>query len=245
MSGCSFIRLGPLLLLVGCAHASTASTEGWQAASSEYFRVYAPGGYARPAAVRLENLRRELARQFPPTKGPTQPIEVLVLPSMDDIGAIRKGAVGLTRYSDDGLVILMSVEAIAAAEMFEQVVAHELTHYLSAYAVRHQPRWLSDGLAGVLETLLIGENGGVAVGRALPWRVASLRQTLMNSDWGVDHRGKTLEWLWGWSEPGFDDADSDQAYSLSWAWMHLLINRHPQQLQAFYAGLNRDRKSVV
>jgi hypothetical protein len=238
-------------LLGACAHGpatASANTAGWHAVKTPHFRVYtdAPEAQARAQALRLESLRASLLLAFPPGTDTPLPVEVVVFASRDALSwFVSPRQLGYTRYSDSELRIVMSAEAFADGEsQFTATVAHELTHYLSQYAVKQQPRWLAEGLATFLETLTLTADGRAVFGRA-PYAKLVLVRQLFGQERSVYGQRETMPWLWQWSAlplaqvRALPEDQESGSYALAWAWLHLLMNQRRPQLDAFFAGLNR------
>src|SRR5581483_2245828 len=192
-------------LLGACAHGPStagANAAGWHAVKTPHFRVYtdAPEAQARAQALKLESLRASLLLAFPPGTDTPLPVEVVVFASRDELSwFVSPRQLGYTRYSDSELRIVMSAEAFAEGEsQFTATVAHELTHYLSQYAVKQQPRWLAEGLATFLETLTLTPDGRAVFGRA-PYAKLMLVRQLFGQERSVYGQRETLPWLWQWS----------------------------------------------
>jgi hypothetical protein len=237
-----------LSLTVACAHVTAPreplSAEGWEEATTLHFRVHAGDGRSRAHAQRLEAMRAALLRQLPAPSASALRVEVVVFPSREEMKwFVAPRQLGYTHCDESGLRIVMSAEAFADEEsQFTAAVAHELTHYVSQYSIRHQPRWVGEGLANFLETVTFQPNGDIYIGRPL-WHTLQYSRQLFQDPWA--RGGNTLPWLWQWSEMSYDDtrrlpAHQDAgSYALSWAWMHLLINQYRPRLEAFFAALNR------
>ena len=158
-------------LLCACAHGpATARSDGWHEVKTSHFRLYAdaPAQRAQEMALHLESLRSALLQGFPAGLTTPLPVEVVVFASRDDLSwFVTPRQLGYTRYSDSELRIVMSAEAFGEGEtQFTATVAHELTHYLSQYAIKQQPRWVAEGLATFMETLTLTRDGQAVFGRA-------------------------------------------------------------------------------
>jgi hypothetical protein len=232
-------------LLCACAHGpATARSDGWHEVKTSHFRLYAdaPAQRAQEMALHLESLRAALLQGFPAGLTTPLPVEVVVFASRDDLSwFVTARQLGYTRYSDSELRIVMSAEAFGEGEtQFTATVAHELTHYLSQYAVKQQPRWVAEGLATFMETLTLTRDGQAVFGRAPYAKLMHIRGLFAQERGARD----TLPWLWQWSEMRLSDVralgeeEESGSYALAWAWMHLLMNQHRAELDAFFAALN-------
>jgi hypothetical protein len=237
-----------VLLAAACAHAPTGPhTSDWHEVKTPHFHLFAdaPEPRARDMALHLEALRAALLQGFPPGLQTPLPVEVLVFASREELSwFVSPRQLGYTRYSDSELRIVMSAVAFGEGEsQFTATVAHELTHYLSQYAVKQQPRWVAEGLATFMETLTLTHDGQAVFGRAPYTKLMLLRGLFAQERMGYAQR-ETLPWLWQWSEMTLAQiralpADQESgSYALAWAWIHLLMNQHRAQLDAFFAGLN-------
>jgi hypothetical protein len=233
-------------LLSACAHgpATTARSDGWHEVRTTHFHLFAdaPAPRAQEMALHLESLRSALLQGFPAGLTTPLPVEVVVFASRDDLSwFVTPRQLGYTRYSDSELRIVMSAEAFGEGEsQFTATVAHELTHYLSQYAIKQQPRWVAEGLATFMETLTLTRDGQAVFGRA-PYAKLMHVRTLFNQERGTRD---TLPWLWQWSDMHLSEVralgeeEESGSYALAWAWMHLLMNQHRAELDAFFAALN-------
>ena len=133
------------------------------------------------------------------------------------------------RADDAGPVIVLPG---VFAEAQRIVVAHEITHHVTAQVFARQPRWFSEGLACFMETVgSSGPNNTPTLGgiprylyaRAYPYH-GGAGKVLVASDL-VD--------------------DTGQQYAVAWALVHLLVNRHPQELGQLQARFARGQDPAV
>lgn len=111
------------------------------------------------------------------------------------------------------------------AEAQRIVVAHELTHHLTAQVFARQPRWFSEGLACLMETAGASgpDNTPTLLGVPRHWMKLAF-----------PYHGGAGEVL---TATDLVD-DTGRPYAVAWALVHFLLNRHPQefgQLQARFA----------
>jgi tetratricopeptide (TPR) repeat protein len=124
---------------------------------------------------------------------------------------------------------------------------HELTHFLSTYALARQPRWLSEGLAEYLETLRLSPDGSTAVvGSPHPGALYEMSGIL---DWVEDNQGMlTRDPARAWSmqhvlrwdrmqESGEEDRKILYMYAGSWLLVHWLIDERPEAFAAYQSLL--------
>lgn len=119
---------------------------------------------------------------------------------------------------------------------------HELSHYLSTYALLRQPRWLSEGLAEFLETLRVSEDGKTAVvGAPNREAIREMRRVLTYARTGRENAWR-MRRLFTWErEPttGEEDRLLAAMYAGSWLLVHWLHHERPQQFAAYQALLAR------
>lgn len=121
---------------------------------------------------------------------------------------------------------------LASYEETTSVLKHELTHYLSAYIYRRQPRWFSEGLAEYLETLRYSEDG----------KSATVGEVNFQALWGYNTRRSNLgvadAFAWG-GKNSKPESDVAGLYGLSWLLVHWLNNTHPQEFARFQLLLSK------
>ncbi len=224
--------LAPLLLAAIAARAQDfrcpdRGGPAWREIRSPHIRLQTdlPSGKAQDLARELERMyevvRHGLFRTPPPSPGA---LRVVAFRSEDEYRLFAQRNVSAYYQAGDesGPVIVMPG---VFAEAQRIVVAHELTHHVTAQAFARQPPWFSEGLACFMET--VGSSGpgntptlgGVPRylhARAYPYH-GGAGKVLLASDL-VD--------------------DSGRQYAVAWALVHFLVNRHPRefgQLQARFA----------
>ncbi|AGC47105.1 hypothetical protein MYSTI_05829 [Myxococcus stipitatus DSM 14675] len=228
-----------LVLAVGCATPrALCPREGgdtWTEVQSRHFRVRTN---LRPAAAaetarELELLRRALLFAWGPDFAPEDFVDVVILRDLKELSEFTQGHFsGHKRATDRGsLLILSGHDDVPGRKPSLQLQAHELTHHLSDYVLLHRPKWLSEGLAGYLETVELTPDGSQAIlGRPSPWNLERVRE-----DGWLD-----LDALWDWDGKSVTDPDAQARYYASaWLWVHYLINKHPSRFDAFQALLAR------
>lgn len=218
------------LLLAGCAHTrAECSVHGgpaWREITSEHFLVSTDlePAAARAAALELEKARKALLLAMNTRVDPPERLTAIVLRSRSELAEFRDHILGFMTFDDRGPLIVVAGTAYFVESAPDlRVVTHEMTHLFAAHSFARQPRWFSEGLAGYLETMLsnTGTNE-VLLGDAHLERLEYARYS------GV----LPLAALWTW-----DPKKLDEDYASSWLWVHFLINRHPEELGAFEAGL--------
>jgi len=187
---------------------------------------------AKEAAHELEMLRQGLLQAWGGSFDPPGTVDIIVLhnrSALEEFTNIR--IEGFSTSTEDGPLLVLAGHAYALSEATADITtqAHELTHYLSELALVRQPRWLSEGLAGYLETIALRpERREVILGR--------LHEPFYNL---VRRQGwRTLEELWEWERKGMlGTAESRQYYASSWLWVHFFISRHGARFEDFQKRL--------
>jgi hypothetical protein len=107
----------------------------------------------------------------------------------------------------------------------EEVIKHELVHYLSAKVMPRQPLWLAEGMASYFETLdYDADKAEVRVGRPPPDLLAIAQQVV---------RVPLPQLL------AADKIEGERSvfYASAWAAVHFLMNRHLDELSAYEKAL--------
>jgi hypothetical protein len=108
----------------------------------------------------------------------------------------------------------------------QEVVRHELVHYLSGKIIRNQPPWLSEGLATYYETIEYDESAGrITVGRPSPLRLRFVQQT------GVSGIASTL------TATRIERDNADRFYAAAWITTHYLMNHRPEAMLGYQKAL--------
>jgi hypothetical protein len=114
----------------------------------------------------------------------------------------------------------------------QQVIKHELVHYLSHKVIPNQPRWLSEGLATYYETIEYDADAGrITVGRPSPERLRGAQRASVAN----------IEAMFAAQTIGGDD-DAGRFYAAAWVTMHYLINHRAMALVGYQKAL-RERAS--
>ncbi len=238
---CRMALLGLVLsVLSGCTNMrALCPLEGgrpWVEVRGPHFsvRTNLDADTAQEATRELELLRQGLLQAWAGTFDPPGTVEVIVLrnPSaLEEFTNIR--IEGFSTTTADGPVLVLAGNAYAFSEAPADVgtQAHELTHYLSAFALVRQPRWLSEGLAAYLESIsLRPEKHEVILGGLH----APFLRHVRRSGW------RTLDELWAWDgKELLSTAESRQYYASSWLWVHFFISRHGHRFDDFQMRLTR------
>lgn len=248
------LLLAILTLSTGClgprlARCPADGGSSWRALESEHFTLKTdlPSPEAHEAVARLERLRAALlAAAWPEAHDrPMEKVTVYVLGKSQDFENLFPSRLdGLFSRNNGELSIFIhgspSTWSAGTREGSLSTVKHELAHYLSAYFLLRQPRWLSEGLAGFLQTLELSEDGKTAtVGKPYPeaavWMDYQLqlvrnRQVLSWSAWSV----------FNWDSRKVDSYTPRQLYgyyATSWLLVHWLSNTRPEGFAKYQARL--------
>ncbi|WP_407692920.1 hypothetical protein [Pyxidicoccus xibeiensis] len=226
LSGCTGVR----------AVCPLEGGRAWVEVRSSHFNVRTnlDAETAEEATRELEMLRQGLLQAWGGSFDPPGAVEVIVLSNraaMEEFTNVR--IEGFSATTSDGPVLVMAGNAYVLSEQSadQGTQAHELTHYLSEFALVRQPRWLSEGLASYLESIALRpERQEVILGRLH----GPFFQHVHRSGW------RTLDELWEWDGKGLlSTAESRQYYASSWLWVHFLISRHADRFEDFQMRLMR------
>lgn len=219
------------LLASGCFKKIECTTHGgdpWVSATTQHFRVRTSLGTAEARAYgqRAEELRAAmLAVSAFGSDDPVSPLIELVVVSrhehlveFHDFSPCAMNGRPLILVSDE------DERARAQGARFVRALptsslAHQLAHRLFAEALLGSPRWMTEGHAQYLDTIVPAkETSSASVGAGGSARVANAADGLL-----------PLAGLWAWNTPGrmissnFDAGDQPRHYGSSWAWMHFLM----------------------
>ncbi len=190
---------------------------------------------ARDTALYLERTRSALlAAGWPHAQPPEDNIKAFVLRDdveFEQLFALRFGGMFLRRNFTQ---FVLFYGRPANAGWFSQRVGatlkHELTHHLSAYFLRHQPAWLSEGIASYMETLEISDDGTSAVvGFSNPHLLGVLPARAQD--------------ILAWNHRPPEDVDSVRLYAGSWLLVHWLMNVRPEKLADLQQRLSKGEEA--
>jgi hypothetical protein len=106
----------------------------------------------------------------------------------------------------------------------QQVINHELVHYLSRLVMPRQPLWLSEGLASYYETIEFDTGTGrITVGKPAPERLRF-----------AQHGGLNIEKMFAATEVG---EDAGAFYAAAWITTHYLMNHHGSAFNGYEKAL--------
>ncbi len=185
-----------------------------------------PSGKAQELAKEIERMYEVvlygLFRAPPPMLGL---LRVVALRSQEEFGLFApKNAAAFYRAGDVYGPTIVMPGVFAEAQRI--VVAHEITHHVTAQIFARQPRWFSEGLAGYMETVgSSGPNNAPTMG-GVPRYLYRLAYPYHG---GI---GKIL------TTSDLTD-DTGRPYAVAWALVHFLVNQRPQELGALQARFVR------
>jgi len=219
---------GPLLLALvpTCAgHLPPCPAAGgpaWTELESPHFRLRTDddSAAARAALTDLEQLQAALLTIFGAPDLDTGRLPVVVVDRGWTDFAPRWIEGFFTHALFQPLIVM-----VAGGQLHRQdLIKHELVHYLSAKIMRRQPRWLSEGLATYYETIEYDANTGrLTVGRPSPSRLRDAQQNVAN-----------IESIF--SAPPADH-DVGSFYGAAWITMHYLMNHRAVALMGYQKAL--------
>ncbi|AKQ67808.1 TPR domain protein [Myxococcus hansupus] len=211
-----------------------------------------PAEEAREAMRKLERTRAAiLVSMWPQALGQQMTkVDVYVLQSSFEFEGLypRRVRAFFHRSDNEALIVLSGrpdtwdVLFSGTSPSTSSPLNHELAHYLSAYTLSRQPRWLSEGLAEYLETLRLSEDGQTAViGGPHHVAIDNMRSYLDAVQRGFS-RGWTMQRVLHWDrtlEAREQDKDVGANYSGSWLLVHWLVNERAQSFAEYLALLNQ------
>jgi hypothetical protein len=177
----------------------------------------------RAALTDLEQLQAALLRVF----GAPSDLDTGKLP----VVVVDRGWTDFAPRAVDGFftfALFQPLIAMAAGnELHRQdVIKHELVHYLSRKVMPRQPLWLEEGLATYYETIEYDADAGrITVGRPSSLRLPTAQQT------GTD----TIERMF--TATAIDREDTARFYAAAWITVHYLINHREVALRGYQKAL--------
>jgi hypothetical protein len=212
--------------LTGCRTAIPAAPAAggpaWFELTSEHFVVWTDGEATgvRELIRQLEQFRQATADvAFPGSQSAGRSLAIIVRDD-DELAAINNDGEprALTRNAAPPFWRCVIIMSVSGGD--RRVVAHELTHLVSASVIRHQPRWLAEGMATYFETTQLDERRNLVTVGALPVRLS--RRALMAPVAAVlDWRGMAPNRV----EYTF--------YRTAWALFAYLMNEHEAELSHY------------
>jgi tetratricopeptide (TPR) repeat protein len=212
----------------------------WHELKSPHFRVrsHLELKDSKRIVRELEVQRRILRRYWDDAFDPPGETEVLLVRDRSTLDEFSGGGgqPSFTQFTERGAWLVLSGNSAASYPLDKgappdspSIIRHELAHLLSRYLLLRQPRWLAEGLATYLETASIQKRSGqVIFGGTYADTYETLGRNLLPDP----------ELLWGWDDLPLHAAS--RAYRVTaWAWVHFLLNDHPQRFADFQARLAR------
>jgi len=175
-------------------------------------------------ALRLETLRTFIEKWFRLAPS-SQPIDVWVLTGRDDLSAFGAGSLSGKAFSTyRPWMVYERVNGRLVDKRSGNTQGHELTHLLTYRQFPTLPRWVSEGLAEIIELVTLPRPGEARV-----WTRSRIHARHIS-----EHGVMPLQDLWAWADP-----ESNQAalYASAWAHVWALARRYPDQWSAFMNGL--------
>ena len=191
----------------------------WTELTSEHFTVWTDGDPPRVWEVvrRMERFRQVMVEAAYPRAPASGRVLAIVLRNDRELREAsntheaRPFAVGASPP-----VWLPTINlSLSSSEQY--TVAHELTHVVSSAVIRHQPRWLSEGMATYFESMQLNADMTMVTFGAESRRYR-----------GDLHMAPISE-LFGWS--GMSPVTEEHSlYQTAWALFTFLINEHKAEL---------------
>jgi hypothetical protein len=164
-----------LILLVACGAAVPALPSrggpAWVELQSDHFTLWTDAGAARGTEL-IEQMESQhqivfgIALAGYPTEGR---IFAIALRDSYEIHSYLDDMFTAVSFPEDNALNLPFIMLPADLGGRPTVVTHELTHVISAVAIKHQPVWFAEGLARFFETTkLDADKANVTVGDPLP-----------------------------------------------------------------------------
>lgn len=220
--------LGLTFLLGACIKPRLGAPEAkWLRVETEHFRLYTDlaAEHAREQALELERTFRAFLEHGWVHEG--QPPFVLNTVMFENPNeAERYTGLQAAGYATQDLLFEPWI-VVAAPNQVDglDLLRHELTHYIALQAIRHQPRWFSEGIAGYFETAHFVSESEFEVG-GVPRKLF----------YELQRSGPLpVSRLW---EPE-DGVPTRRFYATAWALVHYLMTEHPDEFVAYQQNLAR------
>ncbi len=202
-----------------------AGGPAWTELESAHFRLRSDDkpAAARAALTDLEEFRAALLTVVgAPLDLDTGRLPVVVVDRGWTDFAPRQLEGYFTRALFQPLVVM-----VAGGELHRQdVIKHELVHYLSDLVMPRQPHWLSEGLATYYATIEYDADAGhITVGRPSPALLHHAQETSV----------ETIESMF--RATAIDVTDATRFYAAAWITMHYLMNHRLAALAEYEKAL--------
>ncbi len=231
----------------------------WVRLDSDHYTLHTdlPAEAAREAMSHLERTRAAiLAAMWPAALGREMTkLHVYVLQDPREFEGLypRRVRAFFFKSDSEALIVLPGPPASwshrfsGLSEASSSRLNHELTHFLSTYALARQPRWLSEGLAEDVETLRLTKDG-TAAGVGVP-HAEAIREMAVFLNAVEDNQRRIREeperfWsmqrMFQWdrtAESGEQDRQVALLYAGSWLLVHWLYDERPEDFARYQALL--------
>ncbi|HSR97564.1 MAG TPA: DUF1570 domain-containing protein [Kofleriaceae bacterium] len=245
-------------LVLGCAYPAHQRASGWILVETE--RIQLRTNIDRRTAERLagemQYMYDILVSNALPCAAKREPIAVTVLPAHEFAQFNKNDALGFYRsatvtWLNDYMGQIVLPDNLGAQS--KQMFLHEVTHQLSYECFPRMPSWLSEGLAGFFETMLISSER-VSIGRPPFLITANSRMNRMRSSvldgqrlWVIPTNilpsvASIVDLEGSWRT--HDWSETAPRYALAWALVDLLAVGAPDLTPRFQAYLGRLRTSL-
>ena len=226
----------------------------WLRMDSDHYTLHTdlPAEDARDAMRRLERTRAAILTSMWPRSLSQQmtKLDVYVLQNPREFEGLYPRRVRSFFFrSDSEALIVLSGRPGTWERIFSGLslassspLNHELAHYLSAYSLSRQPRWLSEGLAEYLETLRLSEDGQTAVVGAPHLQAITLMSSWLQAVRQGLAQGWTMQRVIQWDrtlEAREQDKEVGANYAGSWLLVHWLVNERPWPFAEYLALLDQ------
>jgi len=217
-----------LALLPACAgHLPPCPAAGgpaWIELESAHFRLRTDDdpAAARAALTDLEQLQAALLTVF----GAPPDLETGRLP----VVVVDRGWTDFAPRQVDGFfthaLFQPLIVMVAGGQLHRQeLIKHELVHYLSAKLMRRQPRWLAEGLATYYETIEYdADTGRLTVGQPSPSRLQDAQHTSVAAIESIFTAPAVV-------------GENTSFYGPAWITMHYLMNHRATALLGYQKAL--------
>jgi hypothetical protein len=209
----------------------------WVELTSAHFTLWTNASATRGhAIVREMERRRDVVMRAMNHATSSSSAFVIALRNTREVEVYTgRGFVGFA-WSEDNPTGVPGILMSADPQDLGIVVTHELTHVVSFGIIRHQPRWLAEGIATYFESAdLDASSRFIELGRPSVARANVLRRSRLRA---------TADLLFGCDGPCIDGV----YYATSWALFSYLLNEHYDRLGQYLRRLDEmqhDRHAEV
>lgn len=191
---------------------------------------------ARGMTLELERYRRAIALTWGPAFDPPGRLEAVVFRDYAELARFNTRFYGF--FSAQGrrpLLVIPKIDPGTEEQGLTKGFPHELTHYLSHFAIAVQPRWLGEGLASYWGTTRLESNGTVAIA-GLPSGAVLTRLRV--------HGHLPVENLRTWYSYQ-TRLPLEDYYASSWLLVHDLVEAHAGQFTDYQRRLANGEESIL